>query len=61
MSTKIEIAESNGNLAADIYVNNNWFKQIILEYDADKTTISEVLNCVAHSLENDEDYNINQG
>lgn len=57
METTIKIYSSKSNLIVDVYVNSEWFKQIIPEGNLD---IDGVLNCVADSLKRDEDYNINQ-
>jgi hypothetical protein len=60
MELKIEITKmqhlyNNGEyLVAKIYLNGNYFKEVIPEQSV--ADVEQLLNCVVHSIVNDEDF-----
>lgn len=60
MDIKIEINKkqhlfNNGEyLYAQIYINGNYFKEVIPEQSI--ANMEQLLNCITHSLINDEDF-----
>lgn len=46
----IEISKKDSCVEADVYVDGHWWKTITTEPKGEIATMSEVLNCVEHSL-----------